>query len=537
MLKTTTLTATAAVALLLTGCNQQINPVNPDTWDGNIRITSQVNSLSRSTHGLDNKIATGQTVQLYMDELSSSTAATQLYNSVLTADGNGAFTGDKQLSYPLSGNDIALYAFHTTASLATTYPTAALTHTVAADQRSNTTGYAASDLMYASRRITFAEAKASSGNVALTFEHLLSKIEVVLVQNPGMPAISSVEILGTPSSATVTPSKTSAITVATSGVATPINVDTDLTSALDAVGTDESKKVLNEAIVVPTTLADKTPFIQVKLVGGVTFSYPLAAATTFAKGMKYRYTITLKSTGMGVSYSVSSWGGSSNTTGEADVVATVAPKVGDYYMNDGTLLDKDTNPLSDAQRAACIGVVMQVGKDASDPCTYNLKDGTTPLQTFHGYVLGLKDVGTQYAWSPSDKTLIGTAVPEATYTVGFYGYRDTKLIKSKAVYSSTLFPAIHWATDGYPLIAPAVSSGWFLPSSAQFSGIAANRELLLNNIRKATNSPGYDWLNNYYWTCSEFDGSNAWVAKLYDKNIKTMLKNLTTNYVRPMLAF
>lgn len=67
---------------------------------------------------------------------------------------------------------------------------------------------------------------------------------------------------------------------------------------------------------------------------------------------------------------------------------------GDFYFSDGSFADKSTE-LASWQKAACIGVVLKKGRDDSgdlvDNGNYTLKDGTTPMQKVHGYVLALRD--------------------------------------------------------------------------------------------------------------------------------------------------
>lgn len=69
--------------------------------------------------------------------------------------------------------------------------------------------------------------------VNLQFEHLLSKIEVVLVKGAGSPEIAKMEILNTKLEAVFTPDKQSNFEVVENGTAgdNPIEIDIDLTDA------------------------------------------------------------------------------------------------------------------------------------------------------------------------------------------------------------------------------------------------------------------------------------------------------------------
>ena len=132
--------------LALSGCSKE-----GDMADNNpgseIRLTSSVQVQSRAGTAPDTQIANGEKVAVYVDEAASS--ATQLYgNNVLTADGNGGFSGGTAMYFPASGNKVNIYAFHTNATLEKDFPTVSIEHSVAADQ---TGGYVSSDLLYAVR--------------------------------------------------------------------------------------------------------------------------------------------------------------------------------------------------------------------------------------------------------------------------------------------------------------------------------------------------------------------------------------------------
>lgn len=85
-------------------------------------------------------------------------------------------------------------------------------------------------------------------------------------------------------------------------------------------------------------------------------------------------------------------------------------QVGDFYCknkkNEGYLIPGDIASLTVEQKAACLGVVLKVGKDNSgdwkDDCNYKLKDGLTPMSDIHGYVLALNDAngGNYCQWGP-----------------------------------------------------------------------------------------------------------------------------------------
>lgn len=315
----------AATTLLLAACSNEENFGNNEKpWDGRLHFSSKVAELTRTgTYNLDTKIANNEKVWLYIDK---NTGATQIYNKELTADGSGGFSGDENMVYPAGEDNISLYAFHgnityndggNKTSMPDNYPTVEFTHAVKADQKTEA-DYAKSDLLYAKETKTQQDVKDASGAVALTFKHLLSKIEVVLKKGTTMGAginITKVEILNTKLKGTFTPAKATgadavAVTVAAAdNTAAPIEINADLTTGGD---------VLNEAIIIPQTVANEAQFIKVTLSTGGILYYKLKKETTFAKGTKYKYTITANLTDLTVTSEVTGWGtGTGDDSGSA----------------------------------------------------------------------------------------------------------------------------------------------------------------------------------------------------------------------------
>lgn len=193
-----------------------------------------------------------------------------------------------------------------------------MTHEVATNQKSEGGNYAVSDLVYG--KLT--DVVRTKETVALSLKHLLSKVEIVLVQGAGAPEITSAAILNTKLQAIFTPAKANeTITVTAAGEVTdsnPIEIDCGITDEATAQADSDEGKVLNEAIIVPQTLAANTPFIRVTTSDGGQLIYSLPAETTFDPGKRYRYTVTANLTGLNVTASIDDWGdGSLNNEGDA----------------------------------------------------------------------------------------------------------------------------------------------------------------------------------------------------------------------------
>lgn len=299
-----------AAALMLGACSNDENLDNPN-GPVELRLTSGLEVQTRAAHGLNTQLKNGEEVHVWVDD---ATTDQNLYtNNILAAGDQGALTGGITMYFPETGNGVDIYAIHGNwgSTALTGFWGTEQTHSVAQDQRTEQTtdGYAKSDLVYAKSQDV--KRGQNPTTVNLTFTHLLSKVEVVLVQGKGYPNINKVEILNTKLDAKFTPDKTKEnITVTVSGTEgeNPIEIDKDLTDSGDAASDgDESLKKLNEAVIVPQTLAKGTPFIRVTLNKGGKLIYRLKEETTFAPATKYRYTITANLTGLEVTATITPW--------------------------------------------------------------------------------------------------------------------------------------------------------------------------------------------------------------------------------------
>lgn len=312
----------AAATLVFAGCSNDEN--EPDNWNGEIRLTNGIEVQTRATHNLDQLLKSNESVHVWVDDAKDTqteVSKENLYeNNVLTVGSQGALSGGTTMYFPQNGNKVNIYALHTNATLSgSTFP-GELIHTVDTDQKSSVSaagkGYQGSDLVFAK----YENVARTSQAVNLEFTHLLSKIEVVLVQGNGTPTIDKVEILNTKLSAKFTPSKTSNFSVTAEGTIVddnPIEIDNGTTSAANAAGNDESTKVLNEAIIVPQTLTSGTAFIRITTADGGVLTYSLQEEKAFDAGQKYRYTVTANLTGLTVTSAISPWEPTENKNGEA----------------------------------------------------------------------------------------------------------------------------------------------------------------------------------------------------------------------------
>jgi len=286
-----------------------------------LRIASATVSegQTRATHNLDKQLKDGEKVCVWVDDAGNVTNKSLYIAEELTVGSGGILTG-KKMYFPKTGNAVDIYALHGNFEDVTDWSEGnfwgqGITHKVAADQRTGqqSDGYALSDLVYA-KKTGVARTKET---VSMEFKHLLSKVEIVLVQGAGSPTISKMEILNTKPDAVFTPDKESDFQVKDSGTVGVIETDYDLTPAADAAGDDESKKTLNEAIIVPQTIAKGTQFIRITTTDGGELIYSLSNETTFEPAMKYRYTITANLTELAVRAEIQPWRNGERFSGDA----------------------------------------------------------------------------------------------------------------------------------------------------------------------------------------------------------------------------
>ncbi len=453
-----------ATALLgLAACNET---ENLSGYDGQVelRFTSGINVQTRSSHGLDTQLKDGETVHLWIDDSKNRQQTIDqenLYeNILLTKEGGvaGTLSGSTPMYFPLTGNDVNIYALHTNATwFGNTYPARSLTHTVAADQRSETDGYATSDLTYA--KLTGVPRSGNPTPVAVQFRHLLSKVEVILKKGVGendfLAGITKVEILNTLPQAQFTLDKEKpaygkntelpdGIEITADGTAQNITIDTDIT-----------------AIEVSSSIHDGDEGV-----------------------------------------------------GDDDGIAVIPPpignitdrtqtQVGDLAMEDGTFVRTDDyTTLTDEQKKACVGIVFWTYSDTYPKST--LTNDKVLMADYpdctHGLIVALKDAATGKPWQSASTTFREsvttwqeTATFDSKYTQiapvspidetldseahKLLGYNNTMVLlaynsdPAKILYRCQAAQSIKTFADNN--ITPKGCSSWYFPSLKELALLCA----------------------------------------------------------------
>ena len=280
--------ALAAATVSMTSCNSDDETI--DNTPVEIRLSS-ANLASRSVaQDLQlTQFENNEKIGVFINEngVSSTTYPQPLEH---TANGSGGMTPLAPQYFPQSGNGVDIHAF---------YPYSAAndlgtieSFTIAANQSTNA-NYKASDLMYGTP--TSNPVARTSSAVQLTFEHLLSKVNIELRAGNGNPTLvgSTVKLKGIKPETTFDPSNGDITTA--DGAATDITV----------MATDATLK--GSAIIVPQTLAAGAAFIEVTLPDGGVLTYSLPAQTEFEGKKQYDYEIRVNLTGLTVTSTITPW--------------------------------------------------------------------------------------------------------------------------------------------------------------------------------------------------------------------------------------
>ena len=225
-------------------------------------------------------------------------------------------------------------------------------------------------------------------------------------------------------------------------------------------------------------------------------------------------------------------------------------QAGDFYLKDGTLLSKDT-PLTDAQKAACVGIVCWVGDaTATDPA---LKRDFP--QCTHGLVVSLKETTSAWQNSYASTTIQSWAENQEFYTQGGYyalnkdvgssydspggiqGYNNTQILKAYdeafASYPVTILNSFGVITEGVTLPEDK-TSGWYLPSPRELVELYNVMETVNQSLTALGSSQQLS--SSVYWSSGEYSSYGAWLVHLGNGNVLSNFK-LSNYSVRLAFAF
>lgn len=232
-------------------------------------------------------------------------------------------------------------------------------------------------------------------------------------------------------------------------------------------------------------------------------------------------------------------------------------QAGDFYMKDGTLVGKETDPLSDAQKANCLGVVFYVADiTQNDPLLKKDHSGCT-----HGLVVALQDASTSSLWSVSTEYITGNWLSSNnSYGIAsletfdkMQGYANTKALAGynaserasggNSGYKVLPIDLITQYASGHP--APTNSSGWYWPSIMELKyicwgqGATGESTAGLNMLNVQLGKLGISSLqsDDFYWSSSEYDNSGTYCVYFDSGYMSADSKGVFSYAVRAVLAF
>lgn len=246
-----------------------------------------------------------------------------------------------------------------------------------------------------------------------------------------------------------------------------------------------------------------------------------------------------------------------DSSSDSDVTMPVPPlgdktfekaSVGDYYMSDGTFVDKSAT-LSYRQEMGCIGIVFYLGQHENDGSDYS--DTGIGQAKCHGYIVALRDAKNRCIWGVGGTEIgcIPTDVngnKQDNYSnpdIDWNGYAWTQKIIAAAGGKDNLnatedagFPATYYSVVDYQnkVATPDSTSGWFVPAIGQMSNIFQNKDSLFADKKLAQGISEF----GQYWSSSEFLNYSDYALSMADFGYPMPeMKTLNHGFVRPILAF
>jgi hypothetical protein len=286
--------ATLMSAAAFTSCN--VNDDIEDETNRPVRFTASIDN--QAIAGAPGTRAAGSTwrnndaIGIFMVETGTTTIAENAVNKqYTTSSGNGSFTAATladEIFYPMDNSDvnfIAYYPYRSDATLTTTANIEIATAQTAANQPTY-------DLLWSGSATDYS--KASTDDVALTFQHKLSKI-----------------VMNVSAHANVGTTDLSGMTVTIKGMNTKntINLATGVLNTPSAVADITPRTITAgskyDAIIIPGDYDAEDVSVEFT-VNGETFTWNVDAKS-FASGNEYTYDVTLTRTGVVVTGIITPW--------------------------------------------------------------------------------------------------------------------------------------------------------------------------------------------------------------------------------------
>lgn len=226
-----------------------------------------------------------------------------------------------------------------------------------------------------------------------------------------------------------------------------------------------------------------------------------------------------------------------------NTVVTRDLEVGDYYYSDGSIYpygnQQDDNDLTEPVKNGCIGVIFEVGTGVPN----------TPWT--HGSVLALKSLG-QAKWSAKECTVEGNVIEtlSADATIKS-GYEVTQALVQMEGFllndAANLAYNFGKGEEDSQYAAPVSSSGWYLPSIADWVEVIQNLggdtdftlsttgvsgdviSKIKNYIETIDSGLATDYFLKYTLSATEKNETDAWALELSGETFKFLHRQKVQN--------
>ena len=194
--------------------------------------------------------------------------------------------------------------------------------------------------------------------------------------------------------------------------------------------------------------------------------------------------------------------------------------VRDFFMEDCSILAGNKETLTTEEQANCIGIVYMLGTGGDDNLSYY--NGLIP--SIHGYVVALHQAGKSFG---DGSKIWGKGGGGASH----WGFLCTQMILEGIALGKS-FPSTSYCLSYTP--APTgVSSGWYLPATAQVRSFAISPNAINIQLGKIS---GATTISGGYASSSEVTASQVWGTSTGGSSYIYYSKGGSYN-IRPVLTF
>jgi hypothetical protein len=318
---------TMGTAAMFSSCSKDNGLTNDIDSDDltEIKLTStivngNISSWTRTRGDGDGTtpVPTDDTLRLCVNNVTG----TKLYLQTITAGSDGKMTGVTAMYFPVSGENVDLYAYRGTLSFESnakkeTLENGTIISASVLEDQSTSDNYKVSDFIFGERL----NQERTHEQVEITLGHVFSRIVVTVKGSEDIAKqkmrLTAIKVNGS-------------ITKGTYEIGNETNTWTTSTSAdnkqsitffnsTDGVEITANNVVEEQkAVIVPQSMAGNTLELVTSYDDGKSFTYTFPEDTKYEAGKSYNYTVTLSSYGLNVTAKITNWDEQENQDISAD---------------------------------------------------------------------------------------------------------------------------------------------------------------------------------------------------------------------------